>query len=247
MAGRTSGHNNQRSRPASSSFRVPSPAPSSAVRNGSVWHPPTQVGLAPRPAAGQPAHMPEPPKSVIGQPQPVPVQPQPTPAIDRPQTAPGQLHDLPSAAKLTGLTVDALRKRARRGRLVQVKGNDGTVRVQLTTADLEAVQREWASRRPDASSEAPSPPSGQRPVAVQPDPALQGQLARAETVVGELQASLARTQGQAEAAAALAEARRDDVTAALVRAARAEGEAEGLREALREARRPAWRRLFGWD
>ena len=172
---------------------------------------------------------------------------QPVHMSDQPTPAPVQLHDLPSAAKLTGLTVDALRKRARRGRLVQVKGNDGTVRVQLTTADLEALQREWTSRRPAISSEATSPPSGQRPASVQNDLALHDRVARAEATVGELRAALERAQGQAEAAAALAETRRDDATAALVRAARAEGEAEGLRKALREARRPAWRRLLGWD
>ena len=72
-------------------------------------------------------------------------------------------------------------------------------------------------------------------------------LARAEATVGELRSALEQAQGRADAAAALAETRRDDVTAALVRAARAEGEAEGLKEALREARKPAWRRLLGWD
>lgn len=44
---------------------------------------------------------------------------------------------------------------------------------------------------------------------------------------------------------ALADQRGVELTAALVRAARAEGEATALREALTEARRPAWRRWFG--
>jgi len=184
--------------------------------------------------------MSDPPKSAIAQ-------PQPAFALDRPQATSGQLYDLPSAAKLTGLTVDALRKRARRGRIVQVKSNDGTVHVQLTTADLEAFRREWASHRPDAPSETSSPPPSQHPAAVQADLALQERVARAEATVGELRAALEWAQGQAEAAVTLAEARRDDVTAALVRAARAEGEAEGLKAALKEARRPAWRRLLGWD
>ncbi len=63
---------------------------------------------------------------------------------DEPSTATDRLYDLPEAARLTGLTVDALRKRASRSRLEQVKGNDGTVRVRLTTADLEAVRREMS-------------------------------------------------------------------------------------------------------
>ncbi len=168
-------------------------------------------------------------------------------AIGQPQTAAVQLHDLPSAARLTGLTVDALRKRARRGRLIQVKGNDGTVRVQLTVADLEAIQRERSSHCPDMLSEAASSLSGYRPAVVQANQVLHERVARAEATVEELRAALERAQDQAKAAMALAEARRDDVTAALVQAARATGEVEGLREALREARRPVWRRLLGRD
>ena len=194
--------------------------------------------LVDRPAAVQTVHMDDQPQTANGQ-----------PATDlvRTMSAVGQLYDLLSAAKLTGLTVDALRKRARRGRLAQVKGNDGTVRVQLTTADLEAIRQDVSSHRPDTSSEARSSPSSHRPAIVQTDPAMLERLARAEATVGELRSALEQAQGRADAAAALAETRRDDVTAALVRAARAEGEAEGLKEALREARKPAWRRLLGWD
>lgn len=59
----------------------------------------------------------------------------------------------------------------------------------------------------------------------------------------EARADLAES--QATAAQVLAEQRTADLTAALVRAATAEGETKGLREALAEARRPSWRRWFG--
>lgn len=58
-----------------------------------------------------------------------------------------------------------------------------------------------------------------------------------------------RRADQAEAALrelrAIAEQRATDLTAALVRAASAEGEARALREALDDARRPVWRRWLG--
>ncbi len=59
----------------------------------------------------------------------------------------------------------------------------------------------------------------------------------------EVEATAARD--DAAAARVLADQRAADLTAALVRAATAEGEAKGLREALTEARRPAWRRWLG--
>ena len=51
-----------------------------------------------------------------------------------------QSYSLPEAARLTGLSVDALRSRIKRGRLQGFTGNDGTRRVRLTTADLEALR-----------------------------------------------------------------------------------------------------------
>ena len=53
---------------------------------------------------------------------------------------PSSLYLLTEAAERTGLTVDAMRKRIRRGKLDTVKGNDGLVRVRLTSADMEALQ-----------------------------------------------------------------------------------------------------------
>src|SRR5215218_6979912 len=49
------------------------------------------------------------------------------------------LYLLTEAAERTGLTVEAIRQRIKRGRLEAVKGNDGLLRVRLTTADLESI------------------------------------------------------------------------------------------------------------
>ena len=159
---------------------------------------------------------------------------QPTTASGQTATVTGGLYDLPEAARLTGLTVDALRKRASRGKLEQVKSNDGTVRVRLTTADLAAIGRETSSHSPDVSGHI-------RTVDVE----LHERAAKAEGEATVLRAAVVRAQQQADTATAVAEARREELTAALVRVATAEGETKALREALAEARRPSWRRWLG--
>lgn len=165
-----------------------------------------------------------------------------------------QLHTLTEAARLTGLTVDALRQRAKRGKLESVKGNDGLLRVRLPLTDQtdHLISQQAA---PDQSL------TDQRLInADDVDPAV-----LLEREAGELRAALARERDRADRAEAgeemartLAERRGDELaqqgrelTAALVRVAAAEGEvkaitaeAKGLREALEEARRPFWRRLF---
>lgn len=118
---------------------------------------------------------------------------------------------MPEAAKLTGLTVDALRKRASRGKLEQVKGNDGTVRVRLTTADLAAIGRETSSHSPDLSGRVP-------PVDVE----LHERAAKAEGEAVGLRDSLARVQQQMDATIATAEARLEALNAALLQTAVAE-------------------------
>lgn len=163
--------------------------------------------------------------------QPAGMSDQPTTTVVQTAAVTSGLYDLPEAARLTGLTVDALRKRASRGKLEQVKGNDGTVRVRLTTADLAAIGREMSSPGPDLSGLAP-------PVGVE----LHERAAKAEGEAAVLREALGRVQQQADAFVAAAETRREELTAALVRAATAEGEAKALREALAEARRPPWRR-----
>lgn len=168
---------------------------------------------------------------------------------------PDQLHTLTEAARLTGLTVDALRQRAKRGRLESVKGNDGLLRVRLPLTD----QTDYLTNQQTAHDQSLTDQRLINPDAVDPVVLL-------EREAGELRVALARERDRADRAEAgeemartLAEQRGDELaqqgrelTAALVRVAAAEGEtkaitaeAKGLREALDEARRPFWRRLFG--
>jgi hypothetical protein len=153
------------------------------------------------------------------------------PAID-------QTYTLNEAAKLTGLSVDALRQRAKRGKLGTVKGNDGLVRVRLTTADLDAI-------RLAVTADTDQPESSQELDESQTIKALRGETA-------SLREALSRERDradQAEVRAGRIEQERDEARReredARVRAASAEGEAKALREALDFARRPAWRRWLG--
>jgi len=60
-----------------------------------------------------------------------------------------QTYTLTEAARLTGLSVDALRQRAKRGKLETIKGNDGLVRVRLTIADLKLANDQQPSSQMD--------------------------------------------------------------------------------------------------
>ena len=146
----------------------------------------------------------------------------PTPATVPSTTAVDGLYDLPEAAKLTGLTVDALRKRASRGKLEQIKGNDGVVRVRLTTADLAAIGRETSSHGPDMSGLVE----------------LHERAAKAEGEAITLRDTLARMERQADAATSLADVRLEALSAALLRTATIEerAKAEADRAAAAEAR-----------
>jgi hypothetical protein len=55
---------------------------------------------------------------------------------------------LNEAADQTGLTVDALRKRIKRGRLRSFRGNDGLVRVRLSEDEMEELRTDRPSSRP---------------------------------------------------------------------------------------------------
>ena len=143
------------------------------------------------------------------------------------------LYALVDAARRTGLSVDALRKRIKRGLLQTVKGNDGLVRVRLTEADMESLK-----------------PADVQPVASRTT-AVDSTIRQLEAEVGTLRERAANALGerdmarashanaQAEVVAerartAQAEREREE---ARVRAAEAEGELRGLREAMtRETR-----------
>ena len=148
--------------------------------------------------------MSDPPTPAIGQ--SATVHDGPTPASVQPSAVTDRLYDLPEAAKLTGLTVDALRKRASRGKLEHVKGNDGTVRIRLTTAALDAIRREAPSHSPDLSGLIE----------------LHERASRAEGEAAILRDTLVRVQGHADAATEMATARSEALQTALLQTAIAE-------------------------
>ncbi len=154
---------------------------------------------------------------------------------------PSSLYLLTEAAERTGLTVDALRKRIRRGKLDTVKGNDGLVRVRLTSADMEAPR--LGEGQPKAS---PPDENGQTIKALEAEAAaLRERVAKAEGESGTLREQVESERGRAAKAEAERDAARAEREDAKVAAAAAEGEAKGLRLALEEARRPFWRRWLG--
>jgi chromosome segregation ATPase len=154
---------------------------------------------------------------------------------------------LTEAAERTGLTVDALRKRVKRGRLQTVKGNDGLVRVRLTAADM-------ASLRPAEVQPAASHPEEKN----RRDSALEAEVAALRQRLDQLQAEREEARIRAAHAEGEAAALREAVAreigraeqaeeahlAASERAAAAEAALADVREALEEARRPFWARWF---
>ena len=146
---------------------------------------------------------------------------------DRARLDGSQLHTLAEASRLTGLSVDALRQRAKRGKLDTVKGNDGLVLVRLTTADRETIRL--------ATDRSPLPKvTSQVDQREQTIKALEGQ-------VSSLDEALARERLRVDAAETRAELAEREHGKARERAARAEGEAVGLRAALDAERHAASR------
>ena len=137
------------------------------------------------------------------------------------------LYLLTEAAERTGLTVEAIRQRIKRGKLEAVKGNDGMLRVRLTTADLEAIDR-------SATGYAPRTATGQ-PV---DDDRLLKALQDAAEARGEAAALRERAE-MAEARADRAEAAAAAIPELRERVGRAEGEAAALREQGRAERERA--------
>lgn len=134
------------------------------------------------------------------------------------------LYLLTEAAERTGLTVEALRQRIKRGKLNAVKGNDGMLRVRLTTADLEAIDR---------------PPTGHVAHGPTGQPVNDDRLLKALQDAAEARGEAAALRERAEMAETRAE--RAEAAAAVIpdlreRAGRAEGEAETLREQLKAER-----------
>ncbi len=146
------------------------------------------------------------------------------------------LYLLTEAAERTGLTVEALRQRIKRGKLAAVKGNDGMLRVRLTTADLEGIRDRPATGHipPTATGQ---PANDDRLIKALQDAAQ----ARGEAAALRERAEMA--EGRAAALAERVEAERRDADTkgrelieARERAARAEGEAGALRERIEAER-----------
>jgi hypothetical protein len=125
------------------------------------------------------------------------------------------LYLLTEAAERTGLTVEAIRQRIKRGSLQSVKGNDRVLRVRLTDADLASISNRSPTGHPTH------------------DDRLIEALQDAAEARGEA-ATLREWAERAGIEKALAQA---EAAAARSRADRAEAEAVVLREALaREVR-----------
>jgi len=160
-------------------------------------------------------------------------------------------YTLAEASRLTGLSVEALRQRMRRGKIERVRGgNDGLTRVRLSAADLLDIQQSAHPHERSTvqlSNEEASDRSVQAELAVVQE-ALTREQGRADAAEKRAEAERQR----ADAAVALADKRAEELRHQGERAARAEGEISGLRvaleradAALNEARKPAWRRWLG--
>jgi len=136
------------------------------------------------------------------------------------ESQPGQWVTLAEASHRLGATVDALRKRVRRGQLEARRGNDGLVRV-LVAGQPAAGQ---------ALAE------GQTQAGLEPD-GLDVELAMVREELAETRERAAKAEGALETMAS----RVQDIAAAL---AKAEARGDRLEAALAEARRPWLAKVF---
>jgi hypothetical protein len=142
------------------------------------------------------------------------VQPTGRPMNNRPadlSPADMRLMTLAEASEATGLTVEALRQRIKRGKLRGLKGNDGLLRVRLAQADIAELQ---GGR---TTSQLVGQPTGQ--LVDQPVEAL-------------LRQQLQHAEERALAAQAVADSRAEALALLHERIGRAEGEAAALRDQL---------------
>ncbi len=146
---------------------------------------------------------------------------------------------LTEASGLTGLSVDALRKRIERKKLRGTRSNeDGQWRVWLTAKDVETAK---ASQFVDKSGHgSDGPPDESRTIK-----ALEGEAAALREAHSRERERADKAEAAAADARGLADRRLQEIAELRERAGQAEGEAKGLRLALEEARRPFWRRWLG--
>jgi hypothetical protein len=127
---------------------------------------------------------------------------------------------LAEAAHRLGITVDALRKRARRGLVEVRKGNDGRINVLVTG----------------------QPAAGQEPDNLDEVLDLRAEVERWRSLAEERGLALARAEAQVEAARAVAVA---DVATARAEVEAAERIVADLKAQVAWHRLPWWRRLLG--
>lgn len=140
-----------------------------------------------------------------------------------------RLMTLLEAAEATGLTVEALRQRIKRGKLRAIRGNDRLLRVYLRPTELAVLRPDEKTGQPVGHQQDLTGHSAEDAVAIK---ALEGAIAalREAQERAEAQIQRERERGDREATArALAEGR---AAAEAERAERAEKEAAALRREL---------------
>ena len=153
---------------------------------------------------------------------------------------------LTEAAGLTGLSVDALRKRIERKKLRGSRRQRGWAMACLV--DGQGRRDGQVRTAMDRSSQdVDGQPDESRAIkALEAEVAgLRERAGRAEGELATLRERMESERARADRAEAERDVARAEREAAKVAAASAEGEARGLRLALEEARRPFWRRWLG--
>lgn len=157
---------------------------------------------------------------------------------------------LTEASGLTGLSVDALRKRIERKKLRGTRSNeDGQWRVWLTSKDVETAKFGQVLDKSGQVSD--GPPDESRTIK-----ALEGEAAALRDALVRERERVDRAEAGRDAALAGEAKAREELAALAVRVAVAETETKALREraektearadrAEEEARRPFWRRWLG--
>lgn len=131
-------------------------------------------------------------------------------------------------AEARGIKEPAAVRLVQRHKWERQPGNDGAARIAVPVVQLRLSR-----------AVAPSV------MAVAPDSHDIETLRREQQRADQAETRAGHAEEQAVAARTLAEQRGTDLTAALVRAAKLEGELEAVREALTEARKSFWRRWLG--
>lgn len=142
------------------------------------------------------------------------------------------LYSLAEAARLTGLSVEALRLRIKRGKLASELGNDGRPRVLLTSAELEVLRERSNQEKPTLERQEQHSSHDGRALAELVGLLRERLDAAPAEELARLREALAHARGRAEAEAGLL---REALDAARLRADLAEREREGLRQRAAQA------------